>query len=110
MNGIFSFTSAPMRFSSFLGFGIAVLAFLYAVFSFVLGMFFDGLAPRGTETIIVAMFFFSGVQLMFIGLLGEYITAIHAQVRRGPVVVERERINIDSPPAATTCRTRSFSD
>jgi len=50
------------------------------------------------------------VQLMFIGLLGEYITAIHAQVRRGPVVVERERINIDSPPAATTCRTRSFSD
>ncbi len=110
MNGIFSFTSAPMRFSSFLGFGIAVLAFLYAVFSFVLGMFFDGLAPRGTETIIVALFFFSGVQLMFIGLLGEYITAIHAQVRRGPVVVERERINIDSPAASATRRTQNSND
>lgn len=100
MNGIFSFTSAPMRFSSFLGFGIALLAFLYAVFTFLLGLFIHGVAPRGTETIIVALFFFSGVQLMFIGLLGEYITAIHAQVRRGPMVVERERINIPSPPSA----------
>jgi hypothetical protein len=36
---------------------------------------------------------------MFIGMLGEYITAIHAQVRRGPVVVERERINILESPA-----------
>jgi glycosyltransferase involved in cell wall biosynthesis len=97
MNGIFSFTSAPMRISSFLGFGIAFLAFLYAVVSLALGLFFPGVAPRGTQTIIVALFFFSGVQLMFIGLLGEYITAIHAQVRRGPMVVERERINIDAP-------------
>jgi len=100
MNGIFSFTSAPMRFSSFLGFGIALLAFLYAIFTVVLGLFIHGVAPRGTATIIVALFFFSGVQLMFIGLLGEYITAIHAQVRRGPMVVERERINIPSPPSA----------
>jgi len=98
MNGIFSFTSAPMRFSSFLGFGIASLAVLYAVVTVLLGLFIPGLAPRGTLTIIVALFFFSGVQLMFIGILGEYITAIHAQVRRGPMVVERERINIDAPP------------
>ena len=107
MNGIFSFTSAPMRFSSFLGFGIAVLAFLYASFSLLLGLFFHGVAPRGTQTIIVALFFFSGVQLMFIGLLGEYITAIHAQVRRGPMVVERELINIPSPPSANHPRGRS---
>jgi glycosyltransferase involved in cell wall biosynthesis len=99
MNGIFSFTSAPMRFSSFLGFGIAMLALLYAISTLVLAMLFHVAGPRGTETIIVALFFFSGVQLMFIGLLGEYITAIHAQVRRGPMVVERERINIPSPPA-----------
>ena len=99
MNGIFSFTSAPMRVASFLGFGIALLAFVYAIVSVVAGLFIEGLAPRGTMTIIVALFLFSGVQLMFIGMLGEYITAIHAQVRRGPIVVERERINIDQPPA-----------
>lgn len=95
MNGIFSFTSAPMRLSSFLGFIIAFLSFIYAIFAIVIGLIFPGVAPRGTQTIIVALFFFSGLQLMFIGLLGEYITAIHAQVRRGPMVVERERINID---------------
>ena len=98
MNGIFSFTSAPLRFSSFLGFGIASLAVLYAIVTVLLGLFIPGVAPRGTLTIIVALFFFSGVQLMFIGILGEYITAIHAQVRRGPIVVERERINIAAPP------------
>lgn len=95
MNGIFSFTSAPMRLSSFLGLVIAILSFTYAILAIVIGIFFPGVAPRGTQTIIVALFFFSGLQLMFIGLLGEYITAIHAQVRRGPMVVERERINID---------------
>jgi hypothetical protein len=45
-------------------------------------------------TIIVALFLLSGVQLFFIGILGEYVTSIHAQVRGGPGVVERERLNI----------------
>lgn len=94
MNGIFSFTNVPMRVCSFLGFGIAFLAILYAIISVVAGLFFTDVAPRGTMTIIAALFFFSGIQLMFIGMMGEYITAIHAQVRRGPVVVEREQINI----------------
>ena len=94
MNGIFSFTTAPLRFASLAGTAIAILAIAYALITFVLGLVFYGHAPRGAETIIVALFFFSGVQLMFIGMLGEYVTAIHAQVRRGPTVVERERINI----------------
>lgn len=101
LNGVFSFTALPMRICSFLGFGIAVLAILYALLSGLAGLIFPGIAPRGTITIIVALFFFSGVQLTFIGILGEYITAIHAQVRHGPLVVERERINIDAPATST---------
>lgn len=95
MNGIFSFTAAPMRVCSALGFVISILAITYAILSFFAGLLFSNIAPHGTMTIIVALFFFSGVQLMFIGMLGEYITAIHAQVRRGPFVVERETINIE---------------
>ena len=49
--------------------------------------------PRGTTTIIVALFFLSGIQLFVIGMLGEYVTSIHSQVRRGPLVIERETIN-----------------
>jgi hypothetical protein len=62
------------------------------VILYVLGI---GDPPRGTTTIIVALFFLSGVQLLFIGMLGEYITAIHNQVRGGPTVIENELINIE---------------
>ena len=94
LNGIFSFTTVPLRLCSFLGFIIAAFAFLYAVFTIIWTLFNPADAPAGTQTMITAIFFFAGVQLAFIGLLGEYVTAIHAQVRRGPMVVERERINI----------------
>ena len=40
-----------------------------------------------------ALFFFAGIQIFFMGLLGEYILAIYGQVRKKPLVIERERIN-----------------
>jgi hypothetical protein len=43
--------------------------------------------------LITALFFFSGVQLFFFGVLGEYISAIHSQVRKRPLVIERGRLN-----------------
>jgi polyisoprenyl-phosphate glycosyltransferase len=110
MNGIFSFTNAPMRLCSFLGFGVAGLALLYALFIFLLALVTQRAAPAGTQTIIIALFFFSGVQLMFIGMMGEYITAIHSQVRRGPMVVERERINFDPPTGPSDAGQRSDTD
>ena len=95
LNGIFSFTSVPMRICSFLGLGMAALCFLYAGVSAGMWFFVPDLAPRGTTTMIVALFFLSGLQLSFIGMLGEYVTSIHAQVRKRPLVVERERLNMD---------------
>ncbi|MDT7950943.1 MAG: glycosyltransferase family 2 protein [Acetobacteraceae bacterium] len=94
LNGIFSFTNAPMRVCTFGGFGLALLCILYALGATVSYLITPDLAPRGTLTVIVSLFFLSGIQLVFIGILGEYVTSIHAQVRRGPIVVERERLNI----------------
>ncbi len=96
MNGIFAFTNVPLRLCTLAGFGLAALCILYALASVGLYFVMPGLAPRGVTTIIVSLFFLSGVQLAFIGILGEYVTSIHSQVRRGPMVVERERINIDA--------------
>lgn len=96
LNGIFSFTRAPMRFCTFAGFTIAALSILFSLISIVLYLVSGVEVPRGTTTIIVALFFFSGIQLFVIGLLGEYVTSIHAQVRRGPLVVEKETINLSS--------------
>jgi polyisoprenyl-phosphate glycosyltransferase len=99
LNGIFSFTSVPMRICSFLGLGMAALCFLYAMVSVGMWFFSPDLAPRGTVTMIVALFFLSGIQMAFIGILGEYVTSIHAQVRKRPLVVERERLNMDEAKA-----------
>ena len=99
LNGIFSFTRAPMRFCTFAGIAIALGCILFSLFS-VVAFFLGGIeAPRGTTTIIVALFFLSGIQLFFVGMLGEYVTSIHAQVRRGPLVIERETINLSASGA-----------
>ena len=94
MTGVVSFTTAPIRFALFSGFIIALLAMAYALFNLVIGLFmFRQVAPPGIVTLIVALFFFSGVQLFFMGVIGEYILAIYIQARGRPVVLERERIN-----------------
>jgi hypothetical protein len=94
MNGLVTFTAAPLRLVLFIGFALAALSLAYAFVNLVLGLvYFGKLAPPGTMTIITALFFFGGVQLFSIGVLAEYVLAIYSQVRRKPVVFERERIN-----------------
>jgi len=94
LNGIFSFTNVPLRLCTFAGLTLSALSILYALTAVVLHFAMPGVAPRGMTTVIVALFFLSGMQLAFIGILGEYVTSIHAQVRKRPLVVERERINM----------------
>lgn len=94
LNGLISFTNIPMRLVLSFGFAVALGAIVYAVISVVVHLTFrPGGIPPGTETLIVGLFFFSGVILFSIGVLGEYVSAIHAQVRKRPLVVESERIN-----------------
>lgn len=94
MNGLVTNTLAPLRLLLFSGFVIATLSLAYAFVNLVLGvMFYRTIAQPGIMTIITAVFFFGGVQLFSIGVLAEYVLAIYAQVRRKPVVFERERIN-----------------
>lgn len=93
INGLISFTNVPLRLCMIFGFILSGLSITYAIVQLALVLLFHELAPPGVPTLIIALFFFSGVQLFFIGLLGEYIGAIHSQVRRQPLVIERERIN-----------------
>jgi glycosyltransferase involved in cell wall biosynthesis len=94
-NGMFSFTNVPMRLATLFGFALAGLCLLYAVITLAAFLVAPSMAPRGIVSLVLGMFFLFSIQLIFIGLLGEYVTSIHAQVRRGPLVTERERINID---------------
>jgi len=99
LNGLVSFTNVPLRMCMLAGVGISLLSITTAVAAAVVNLFyFRRLAPPGIPTLIVAVFFFGGVQLFFLGVLGEYLSAIHNQVRRRPMVIERERINLDDVP------------
>jgi hypothetical protein len=94
LNGIVSFTTAPLRIGLYVGFLIAFMSLIYAVGTVIVQLVGAGkIAPPGVPTLIVAMFFFGGVQLFFMGLIGEYILAIYGQVRAKPVVFERQRLN-----------------
>lgn len=94
INGLISFTNFPMRLAVFVGFFLSFMSILYAVFQLSVNLFWPDAAPSGIPTLIVALFFFSGVQLALLGILGEYISAIHFQVRQGNIIIESEKINI----------------
>jgi glycosyltransferase involved in cell wall biosynthesis len=102
LNGLVSFTKVPLRLCLLSGFLLATLSILFAVFSLVVHLLKEGpLTAPGIPTLIVAIFFFSGVQLFFFGILGEYISAVHFQVRKRPLVIEKGRLNFKRPaPAA----------
>jgi glycosyltransferase involved in cell wall biosynthesis len=95
LNGLVSFTNVPMRLCLFFGMGLALFSCAYALFTFIYHLCIAQTAPPGTPTLICALFFFSGIQMFFAGVLGEYVSAIHSQVRKRPTVVERDRLNFD---------------
>lgn len=94
LNGIISTSNVPLRLCLLAGLAISILSIVYSFINLGINLvYYRKLVPPGIATLIVALFFFSGVQLFFIGLLGEYMGAIHFQVRKRPMVIEKERIN-----------------
>ena len=93
MLGITNFSKVPLRLAAMLGFATALLCLLVAVAYLAYKILFWNNFPVGTAPLVIGLFFFASVQLFFIGILGEYIGAIHTQVLKRPLVVEKERIN-----------------
>ena len=93
MLGITNFSKVPLRLATMLGFLTAALSLLVAVGYLIYKLLFWQNFAIGTAPMVIGLFFFASVQLFFIGILGEYIGAIHTQVLKRPLVVEKERIN-----------------
>jgi glycosyltransferase involved in cell wall biosynthesis len=97
LNGIISTTQLPTRLALFGGVILASLSIVYAFISAVFSLIDPpSYTVAGIRTLIAGMFLFNGLLLLVVGVLGEYVLAIHSQVRRQPRVVERERINFDA--------------
>ncbi len=93
MLGITNHSKVPLRLATFVGFLMSAVGFLLALGYFFAKLLFWNHFALGSAPILIGFFLFSSVQLFFIGILGEYIGAIHTQVLKRPLVVEKERIN-----------------
>lgn len=89
-NGIFSFSDFPIKFLWKLGFVTALLSAIYILIIFIKKIFF-GAVPEGFTTLILAIIFFSGIQLICIGILGEYIVRIYDETRKKPHFIVKEK-------------------
>ena len=83
-NGIVAFSSKPLALASLLGFGMAGFGFLMAVYYFLQKLIFDRNITPGLSSTIIVVTLFSGVQLICLGILGEYIARIYDEVRGRP--------------------------
>lgn len=95
MLGITNHSKVPLRLATFCGLTVAGLSFLVAIAYLVYKLLYWESFQLGLAPLIVGIFFVGAVQLVFIGLLGEYIGSIHTQILRRPLVIEKERINFD---------------
>lgn len=100
MLGFTNHSKVPLRLATFFGFLAGGVSFLVGVFYLVYKLanwnsFSVGIAP-----LVIGLSFFASLQLIFLGIVGEYVGAIHTQVLNRPLVVERERINFGAAGAA----------
>lgn len=93
MLGITKHSKVPLRLATITGFLLAFVSLIIAFGYLVAKLLFWNAFVLGTAPILIGIFFFGALQLMFLGLLGEYIGAIQTQVRNLPHVIESERIN-----------------
>lgn len=95
MLGFVNHSKLPLRLASFIGFGVSLFSFLVALIYLIYKLVFWSSFSVGIAPLVIGIFFFAGVQLFFLGIIGEYIGAIFTQVKKRPLVIEKERINFD---------------
>jgi glycosyltransferase involved in cell wall biosynthesis len=96
MEGFTSFSTAPLKVSTYLGAASALATFAYAVFIVIRTLIF-GIGVPGYASLLVAILFFGSVQLVSIGLLGEYIGRIYLETKQRPTYLIRRTYGTDRP-------------
>jgi glycosyltransferase involved in cell wall biosynthesis len=96
MTGFVNHTKLPLRLATFAGFSLAGVSLLIALGYFIYKLMYWDTFSLGIAPLVIGVFFFSAVQLIFIGIIGEYVGAILTQVKNHPLAIEDERLNFDS--------------
>ena len=93
MLGIISHSQVPLRIATMTGFLISFLSILVALVYLIVKLIFWSSFSLGLAPVVIGLFFFSSVQLFFVGILGEYLGSVHTYSKNRPLVIEKERIN-----------------
>lgn len=99
LDGLASFSTIPLRVWSYLGLVISLFAFCYAMVILVKTLLFGADVP-GFPSLIISVMFFAGVQLISLGVLGEYLGRMYEEVKGRPLFLVAEELGIERPPAA----------
>ena len=98
MLGITNLSKVPLRLVTALGFFSSLLSLLAGLGYFAYKLLFWSNFNVGIAPLIIGLFFLGSVQLLSMGILGEYLGSIHSQVQKRPHVIEKERVNFDYAP------------
>lgn len=93
MLGLTGYTKIPLRLAAMLGFLAAAVSFLVGLVYLIYKLIFWAEFSVGLAPAVIGLFFLGSVQLIFLGIVGEYIGAIYTQIMRRPLVIEKERMN-----------------
>ena len=93
-DGITSFSYIPLRIASYVGFCFAFISLILGVYMLTRRLFF-GIPILGYASIIVSILFIGGIQLLIIGIMGEYIGRIYTEAQNRPLYLVKERIGFD---------------
>ncbi len=94
LEGIISFSTKPLRLASYFGFLSAGLGFLGIIYVFIEKFFFPSNLVTGWSALFVGIMFVGGVQLLTIGIIGEYISRIYIEIQKRPQYLVKEQINL----------------
>ena len=95
IDGVTSFTTLPLRVWSLLGLAISLLALVYSAIVLTNTIIFGADIP-GFPTLIISVMFFSGAQLISLGILGEYLGRVYEEVKARPLYIVADRIGLDT--------------
>jgi len=93
-DGITSFSRVPLQVASFLGLLVTVIAFMVGLYSLYIRLF-TNTAVQGWTSILIVIIFLGGIQLVMIGVIGEYIGRIYEEVKRRPLYLIQEKIGFE---------------
>jgi polyisoprenyl-phosphate glycosyltransferase len=94
LDGITSASTAPLRIWSYIGVVVALLSFLYALYIIIITII-TGVDAPGYASLMTAVLFFGGLQLISLGVLGEYVGRILVETKQRPIYIIRQKIGLE---------------